>query len=91
LETEAGLSLAKAVEMARTGASGVINVMPFSCMPGIVVAGMAPRFRADLANIPWLDISFDAQGGTNIQTRLEAFMYQAAQYQRQALAARPVS
>jgi predicted nucleotide-binding protein (sugar kinase/HSP70/actin superfamily) len=82
LATEAVMSLGRAIDYAKQGLSGIINVMPFSCMPGIITAGMAPRVRADLDHIPWLDISYDAQGGTNINTRLEAFMYQAIQYQR---------
>ena len=87
LETEAGLSLGKAVDLAGKGLSGVLNVMPFGCMPGIVVAGMAPRYRAGLDNIPWLDLSFEAQRETNITTRLEAFMHQARQYQARRRAA----
>ena len=51
-------------------------------MPGIITAGMAPRLRSDLDNIPWLDVIYDAQEGTNINTRLEAFMYQVKQFQR---------
>jgi predicted nucleotide-binding protein (sugar kinase/HSP70/actin superfamily) len=82
LDTEAAVSIGRAIDFAQKGLSGIINVMPFSCMPGIITAGMAPRIRADLNNIPWLDISYDAQGGTNIKTRLEAFMYQAVQFQR---------
>jgi len=82
LETEAGITIGKAVELARQRANGIVNVMPFNCMPGIVVAAMAPRFRSDVVDIPWLDISFDAQGATNIRTRLEAFLYQARQHQR---------
>ena len=64
------------------GANGIVAVMPFSCMPGIVTAAIAPRLRRDLDNIPWLDISFELQKSTNIQTRLEAFMSQAKHYQR---------
>jgi predicted nucleotide-binding protein (sugar kinase/HSP70/actin superfamily) len=82
LATEAILSMGKAVDFARLGLSGILNVMPFSCMPGIITAGMAPRLRHDLNNIPWLDVIYDAQGGTNLNTRLEAFMFQAKQYQR---------
>jgi predicted nucleotide-binding protein (sugar kinase/HSP70/actin superfamily) len=82
LETEAGLSLAKAFDFAGKGLCGVVNIMPFGCMPGIIVAGMASRLRDQLNSIPWLDISYDALGETNSQTRLEAFMYQAHQYQR---------
>jgi predicted nucleotide-binding protein (sugar kinase/HSP70/actin superfamily) len=84
LDTEAVLSMGKSIDFAQNGLCGILNIMPFSCMPGIIVAGMAPRLRADLDNIPWLDIIYDAQGGTNINTRLEAFMYQAVQFQRRS-------
>ncbi len=82
LGTEAVLSMGRAIEYARNGLSGILNIMPFSCMPGIIVAGMAPRIRADLDHVPWLDVIYAVQGGTNIRTRLEAFMHQARQYQR---------
>ncbi len=89
IETEAVMTLAKAVEMAQHGASGILAVMPFSCMPGIVSAAIAPRVRADLGNIPWLDISYDLQQSANIETRLEAFMSQARHFQRRASAGLP--
>jgi predicted nucleotide-binding protein (sugar kinase/HSP70/actin superfamily) len=82
LHSEAILSMGSAIDFGKRGFDGLLNVMPFSCMPGTITAGIAPRMRADLDNIPWLDISYDAQEGTNIKTRLEAFMYQAAQFQR---------
>jgi predicted nucleotide-binding protein (sugar kinase/HSP70/actin superfamily) len=82
LGTEAALSIGKAVDFARHGLCGVINILPFSCMPGIVVTGLAEAIRADHGHIPWLDVIYDAQGGTNLQTRLEAFMFQARQFQR---------
>ena len=82
LSTEATLSMGRAIEYARGGASGILNVLPFACMPGVIVAGMAPRIRRDHQLIPWLDIPYDAQKATNIRTRLEAFMHQARQYQR---------
>ena len=82
LDTEAVLTMGKSIDFAQMGFSGILNPMPFSCMPGIVAAGMAPRIRSDLSNIPWLDVIFDAQGGTHFNTRLEAFMYQTTQYYR---------
>jgi predicted nucleotide-binding protein (sugar kinase/HSP70/actin superfamily) len=88
LGTEAVLTLGEAIELAHHGVSGILNIMPFSCMPGIITAGLAPRIRADLDNVPWLDVTFDARGGTNFQTRLEAFIYQAAQYGRRKAYAR---
>jgi predicted nucleotide-binding protein (sugar kinase/HSP70/actin superfamily) len=82
LGTETTLTLGKAVELARLGVSGVVNVMPFSCMPGIVVAGIAPRLRADFGQLPWLDVYYDGQQLTNIRTRLEAFVHQVGQFAR---------
>jgi predicted nucleotide-binding protein (sugar kinase/HSP70/actin superfamily) len=83
ISTEAVITIGKAVELAHLGASGILNVMPFTCMPGTMSAGLAPKVRADLHGIPWLDLSYDMQQTTNVQTRLEAFMYQATHFQRQ--------
>ena len=80
LRTEAPLTLGKAIDFARQGLDGILNVMPFTCMPGAVVAGLAGRIRADNGHIPWLDVSFDGLGETNQQTRLEAFLHQAGQF-----------
>lgn len=80
--TEAVLSMGRAIEMAHVGVHGILNVMPFSCMPGVIVGGMAPRIRRELDWVPWLDLPYDAQRETNIRTRLEAFMHQAEQFRR---------
>jgi predicted nucleotide-binding protein (sugar kinase/HSP70/actin superfamily) len=80
LSTEAVLTIAEAMDMARHVASGIVHILPFSCMPGIICAGLAPQIRGDLENIPWLDVIIDTHGRTNLRTRLEAFMYQATQY-----------
>ncbi|MBP6773990.1 MAG: hypothetical protein KA154_13405 [Gemmatimonadaceae bacterium] len=82
LGMETTLTLAKTIELARHGVAGIVNVMPFSCMPGIVVAGMAPRVRADFGQLPWLDVIYDGQHLTNIRTRLEAFVHQVTQFSR---------
>ena len=52
---------------------------------GVELVGASGRqgldpVRADHGGIPWLDVIYDAQGGTNIQTRLEAFMHQVFEY-----------
>lgn len=84
LGTEAVLTMGRAIEMARAGIHGILNVMPFSCMPGVVVGGMAPRIRQELDWLPWLDLPYDAQQATNVRTRLEAFMHQAEQFRRRS-------
>jgi len=82
LGTETLLTVSKVVHYAANGVSGVVNVMPFSCMPGIVVTGLAGRLRQDFGLLPWLDINFDGQRITNIRTRLEAFAHQVTQFAR---------
>jgi predicted nucleotide-binding protein (sugar kinase/HSP70/actin superfamily) len=79
-EGEAGLSVGKAIDFVRHGASGIINVMPFTCMPGTVVTGVMKRVRQDLDNVPFLQMAYDGLEQTNTLMRLEAFMYQATQY-----------
>ena len=82
---EAILSIGKTIEYIRDcGASGVINVMPFTCMPGTIVTGLFKRIHDDYDGFPCISLSYAGQQTLNLRTRLEAFMYQA----RQNLAAR---
>lgn len=87
LGTEAVLTMARVLDLSRHGIAGVINVLPFSCMPGTVVSCMAPRLREEMHGVPWLDVAFDGQEETNLHTRLEAFMHQSFQYHRRVLKA----
>ncbi|MFV1951371.1 MAG: acyl-CoA dehydratase activase [Nitrospinota bacterium] len=74
--TEAVLSVGKAVEYARSGVSGIINVMPFTCMPGTITSVIMKKVREDYNNLPSLTLVYDGTEDTNMRTRLEAFMYQ---------------
>jgi predicted nucleotide-binding protein (sugar kinase/HSP70/actin superfamily) len=87
LGTEAVLTMARTLDLARHGLAGVVNVLPFSCMPGTVVSCMAPRLREEMNGVPWLDAAFDGQEETNLHTRLEAFIHQVFQYNRRVLQA----
>jgi predicted CoA-substrate-specific enzyme activase len=79
-EGEAGLSIGKAIDFVDNGASGIVNVMPFTCMPGTIVHGVMKRVRQAYNNIPFLNMAYDGLEQTNTVTRLEAFMHQALQY-----------
>ena len=68
--------------------SGVLNVGPFTCMPGTIVNAILKRFREEHDQLPVLNLFFDGQGETGTQTRLEAFMYQVQQYQERRKAQR---
>ncbi|MEW6266341.1 MAG: acyl-CoA dehydratase activase [Thermodesulfobacteriota bacterium] len=79
-EGEAILSIGKCKDFLLKGASGLVNIMPFTCMPGTIVTALIKRFREDHDNIPFLNLSYDGQEQTNTLTRLEAFMYQVYQH-----------
>jgi predicted CoA-substrate-specific enzyme activase len=83
-EGEAILSVGKARDMMLRGASGVVNVIPFTCMPGNIVNAIMKRFREDNGNLPYLPLSMDGQEQSGTRTRLEAFMHQVSQHQRSA-------
>lgn len=81
---EAILSIGKAVDFVQRDVSGIVNIIPFSCLPGMVVTAISKRFREDFGGIPWLNMTYDGQEEAGAQTRLEAFVYQVGQYRLQA-------
>ncbi len=81
-EGEAVLSIGKAIDYINRGVSGIVNVMPFTCMPGTIASAVLKRVQEDHDNIPLLNIAYEGQGDSQTLTRLEAFMHQAKAYQR---------
>ena len=77
-EGEAVLSLGKTTDMFGKGISGVVNVIPFTCMPGTIVNAVMKRFREDHENLPFLAMAMDGQETQGSRIRLEAFMHQVA-------------
>ncbi len=80
-EGEAILTIGKTIEYYHQGFGGVVNVMPFSCMPSTVVSSQSTRVSADCEHMPILDLSFDGQEDLTYTTRLEAFVEQVRQRQ----------
>jgi len=78
---EAALSIGKSVDWIENGADGIINVLPFTCIPGNIVNAVSKRIR-EKYKIPWLNLAFDGLEQETTETRLEAFMYQARQYMK---------
>ena len=86
-EGEAILSVGKIVEYYHQNIGGVVNVMPFTCMPSTVVSTQTMRVSADCENMPILNLSFDGQEDSTLTTRLEAFVEQVSQRHRGELTA----
>ncbi|MBN2349077.1 MAG: hypothetical protein JXJ22_09580 [Bacteroidales bacterium] len=74
------VALGTASALANKGISGIVNILPFTCMPGTLIVSTSAAFRHDHNNIPWVDIAYDGQDDASIETRLQAFMYQANEY-----------
>lgn len=75
-EGEAILSIGKAIDMIQRGAQGIINAMPFGCMPGTVVTAIM-RGVSEKYNVPSISIPYDGTESSTTQLLLEAFMEQA--------------
>jgi predicted CoA-substrate-specific enzyme activase len=80
-EGEAVLSVGKIIEYHHHGMGGVINVMPFTCMPSTIVSTQSARLSRACGNMPILSLSFDGQEDPTQTTRLEAFVEQVRQRQ----------
>jgi predicted CoA-substrate-specific enzyme activase len=81
-EGEAILSVGKIVEYYEDGFGGVVNVMPFTCMPSTIVSTQTRRLSGDCGELPILNLSFDGQEDATLTTRLEAFVEQVGARQK---------
>ncbi len=73
---EAVLSIGKAIDFTNQGACGIVNCMPFNCMPGTIVSSLSRKIAQDLGDIPWLNMSYEGLQDSGEETRLEAFIDQ---------------
>jgi predicted CoA-substrate-specific enzyme activase len=80
-EGEAILSIGKSIELIEKGASGIVNAMPFGCMPGTIVTGLMRGLRREYG-IPCLSIPYDGTESLTTEIQLEAFMDQAREYKK---------
>jgi len=82
------IALGSSAALASRGVSGIAAILPFTCMPGTLIASVSDSFRKDYNNIPFLNIPYDGQDTVSLETRLQAFVYQVREY---AEAHQPVS
>ena len=72
---EPALSIGDCVLWARHNEiDGIINLMPFTCMPGNITSAAFKRVGEDWG-LPVLNIAFDGLEQGTLETRLETFMY----------------
>ncbi|MBF0106209.1 MAG: hypothetical protein HQM16_12880 [Deltaproteobacteria bacterium] len=76
---EAVLSLGRAIKYAAQGASMVVNVAPFCCMPVTVTTALFRQIAAELG-MPIVNLFYDGTGGQN--ERLKVYLKNALEGER---------
>jgi len=69
-------SMGKARDFVRRGLDGIVNVIPFNCMPGNAVVMLSHTFRRDHGNIPFLNLDYDGFVDASRETKIVSFMSQ---------------
>jgi predicted nucleotide-binding protein (sugar kinase/HSP70/actin superfamily) len=72
--------MGSSVALAQRGVSGIAAILPFTCMPGTLVASVSDTFRKDYNNIPFINIAYDGQDSVSLETRLQAFAHQVKEF-----------
>jgi len=75
------LAIGTAVLLAEKHISGVVNILPFTCMPGTINCTVSSNLRKNHNGLPWENFAYDGHGNIGVDTRFEAFMYQVQEYQ----------
>jgi predicted nucleotide-binding protein (sugar kinase/HSP70/actin superfamily) len=71
------------VEYAEHGFNGIVNVIPFGCMPGTIVSMLLHQFRHDFG-LPVFTLVVDGTKSPSQDIKLEAFVHQCYEHmQRQ--------
>jgi predicted CoA-substrate-specific enzyme activase len=78
-EGETILSVGKAIDLIEKGVTGIVNAMPFGCMPGTIVTAILRAISKDF-DLPCISIPYDGTESVTTEIQLEAFMHQAANY-----------
>ncbi|OIP35363.1 MAG: hypothetical protein AUK47_16795 [Deltaproteobacteria bacterium CG2_30_63_29] len=74
------LNLSRTLQLLDEGADGVINVICHGCILGKISHAMFDDIRQEHDNKPILTLSYDGLASTSRQSRLEAFVHQAASH-----------
>jgi predicted nucleotide-binding protein (sugar kinase/HSP70/actin superfamily) len=74
------IAMGSSVALTKKGVSGIAAILPFTCMPGTLIASVSDTFRKDHNNIPFINIAYDGQDSVSLDTRLQAFVFQVKEY-----------
>ena len=81
------IAMGTSVALTKRGVSGLAAILPFTCMPGTLIAAVSDSFRKDHNNIPFINLAYDGQDTVSLDTRLQAFAFQVKEYAHSMAAA----
>ncbi len=70
---EAMPAIGKAIDLIKHGCVGIVNTLPFTCMPGNIINAISSKITRDFNNIPWLNMAYEGASGENDLVRIGAF------------------
>ena len=74
------LAIGSAVLLAEKHIAGVVNILPFTCMPGTINCTVSNNLRKKHHGLPWENFAYDGHDNIGLDTRFEAFMHQVFEY-----------
>ncbi len=74
------LAIGSAVLLAEKQIAGVVNILPFTCMPGTINCTVSQNLRKKFHGLPWENFAYDGHDNIGLNTRFEAFMHQVGEY-----------
>ena len=77
--TETSMSIGGALEFAHEGFNGVVNVYPFTCMPGTMASAVLNPLLGSMG-MPSMECSYDGTVQPNREVAVSTFVYQARQH-----------
>ena len=77
--TETCLSIAAILQFAKEGYNGVVNVYPFTCMPGMTTSAIVKPVM-NRRRVPYLDTPYDGSLQPGRETAIRTFMHQVTQH-----------
>jgi len=81
MEGEAVMTVGKTLDFIKEEFSGVVNIMPFTCMPGNTVTTIYKKIKEDYSDFPLFNLSVDGLDHAVDAMRLETFVTQAKNHQ----------
>jgi predicted CoA-substrate-specific enzyme activase len=82
LEGESVMTIGKTIDFIKEDFDGVVNVMPFTCMPGNTVTSIYKKIKEHYPDFPLFNLSVDGLDHAVDTMRLETFVTQARTHPR---------